>query len=82
MNTIGVRLPVRRAVLADQANVEEAFEYFYLGAGLDNGVEHYLIDHEDRLTDIEAAVAGVGVTVFDDQDFRVYKHGNTSAKIK
>lgn len=80
--TIGTRFSVRRAVLEDNANIEEAFEYFYLGADADYGLEHFLSDHEDRLIDVETAVAGVGVTSFNDLDFRVYKNGASSSKIK
>lgn len=76
------RFPLLTSALADDANIEEAFETMYLGATLGaSGLESYLIDFDDRIDLLEATIAGTDLTVFNDNEFKIQRAGDTSKKI-
>lgn len=76
------RFPVLRSDLADQANIEETLETFYLGATLGaSGIEKYLVQFDDRITDVESTIAGADLNVFNDGEFKIQRSGDTGNKI-
>lgn len=76
------RFPVLRSDLADQANIEETLETFYLGSTLGaSGIEKYLVQFDDRITDVESTIAGADLNVFNDGEFKIQRSGDTGNKV-
>lgn len=78
-NIVGTQFPVIAPNLDQAANVETAFELFYVGdGGTNDGVETHLLDLSGRIEVLEQASAAGGI--FHQNSFKVYKTvGNTSS---
>lgn len=78
------RFKVSTVELSDEADIETAFETFYMGSGLvgdPGGVEHWITNVTDRIIAIEGTLSGAGNNEFVDNVFRLQRVGATGNKI-